>query len=192
MNQNSVDLVLIGDSLTFGYGVPKKDSWVYKLQEKYPYKNILNKGINGDTTSSMLTRYYKDVLIKKPKNIFIMGGTNDLLSGRNVDYIVKNIEIMIKEGLENNSNIIVGIPPIIIKDLAETLFMPSNYYKNCDENLSSLRESIINLQKKYPFKYIDFYTLTKNHVLSEKIFLDGIHLNIKGNTLLLNCFLDVF
>ena len=69
MNQNSVDLVLIGDSLTFGYGVPKKDSWVYKLQEKYPYKNILNKGINGDTTSSMLTRYYKDVLIKKPKNI---------------------------------------------------------------------------------------------------------------------------
>lgn len=192
MNQNSVDLVLIGDSLTFGYGVPKKASWVYKLQEKYPYKNILNKGINGDTTSSMLTRYYKDVLIKKPKNIFIMGGTNDLLSGRNVDYIVKNIEIMIKEGLENTSNIIVGIPPIIIKDLAETLFIPSNYYKNCDENLSSLRESIINLQKKYPFKYIDFYTLTKNHVLSEKIFLDGIHLNIKGNTLLLNCFLDVF
>lgn len=191
MNQNNPYLILIGDSLTFGYGVSKKDSWVYKLQEKFTSKIILNKGINGDTTSSMLTRYYKDVLSKNPKKIFIMGGTNDLLCGRNVDYIVKNLELMIKEGLGNNSEIIIGIPPIIIKDLAETLFMPSNYYKYCDENLSSLRSHIINLQKKYPFKYVDFYTLTKNHTLSEKIFLDGIHLNIKGNLLLFKCFLDI-
>lgn len=191
MCSNSYNLILIGDSLTFGFGVPKKDSWVFKLKEKFNSMNILNKGINGDTTSSMLTRYYKDVLSKSPKKIFIMGGTNDLLSGRDVNYISKNIELMIKEGLDNNAEILVGIPPLIIKEIAEKLFIPSNYYNHCFESLPLLRKSIINLQKKYPFKYIDFYELTKNHI-NEKIFLDGIHLNIEGNKLLLDCFLDVF
>ena len=79
-----IDMILFGDSLTFGFGVPKKNSWAYKLQEQFSNITILNKGINGDTTSSMLTRFYKDVTSKKPKKVFIMAGTNDLLSGRNI------------------------------------------------------------------------------------------------------------
>lgn len=187
MNSKNIDMILIGDSLTFGYGVSRKNSWVYKLQKEYDNLKILNKGVNGDTTSLMLTRYYKDVTKNLPKITFIMGGTNDLLSGRNVDYIIKNIELMIKESLDNNSSVIVAIPPIIIKNMAEAIFMPSPYYDHCAKNLPVLRDNIINLQKKYPFKYVDFYTLTKNHI-NEKIFLDGIHLNEKGNDLLFNFF----
>lgn len=190
MNSKNIDMILIGDSLTFGYGVSKKNSWVYKLQNEYNNLKILNKGVNGDTTSLMLTRYYRDVTKNLPKTTFIMGGTNDLLSGKNVDYIIKNIELMIKESLDNNSSIIVGIPPTIIKNMAEAIFMPSPYYDHCDKNLPILRDSIINLQKKYPFKYVDFYKLTKNHI-NEKIFLDGIHLNEKGNDLLFNFFKNV-
>lgn len=190
MNSNNVDMILFGDSLTFGFGVPKKESWSYKLQERFNDITILNKGINGDTTSSMLTRFYRDVISKSPNKIFIMGGTNDLLSGRNVDYIIGNLELMIKDSLETHSSVIVGIPPIIIKSLAEHLFMPSNYYTHCSDSLPILREEIINLQKKYPFKYVDFYTLTKTHI-NKKIFLDGIHLNSLGNKLLFRYFMDI-
>ena len=59
MNSKNIDMILIGDSLTFGYGVSKKNSWVYKLQNEYTNLKILNKGVNGDTTSLMLTRYIK-------------------------------------------------------------------------------------------------------------------------------------
>ena len=52
-----------------------------------------------------------------------------------------------------------------------------------------LRRRVFN--KKYPFKYVDLYKLTKDHI-NEKIFLDGIHLNKKGNELITNSILDVF
>lgn len=187
---SNIDIILFGDSLTFGFGVAKKDSWAYKLQEKFNNTIILNKGKNGDTTSSMLTRFYRDVTSNSPKKVFIMGGTNDLLSGRNVDYIVSNIELMIRDCLDIGSSVIIGIPPIIIKDLAEDLFMTSNYYNYCEKSLPLLKEKLISLQKKYPFKYADFYKLTKNHI-NEKIFLDGIHLNPLGNELLFRYIMDI-
>ncbi|MGL4570247.1 MAG: SGNH/GDSL hydrolase family protein [Clostridium sp.] len=190
MNSNKRCVVLLGDSLTFGYGVSKKDSFAYKIGESLNNVTILNKGINGDTTSSMLSRYFNDVIKNSPSTIFIMGGTNDLLSGRNVDYIIKNIELLIKEGLECKANIVVGIPPIILRSMAENLFMESNYYKNCEESLPILRNELINLNKKYPFKYVDLYELTKNHI-NERIFLDGIHLNALGNDLIFKAIVDV-
>ncbi|MEG1287267.1 MAG: GDSL-type esterase/lipase family protein [Clostridium sp.] len=190
MKSNERCVVLLGDSLTFGYGVSKKDSFAYKIGESLNNVTILNKGINGDTTSSMLSRYFNDVIKNNPSTIFIMGGTNDLLSGRNVDYIIKNIELLIKEGLEYKANIVVGIPPIILRSMAENLFMESNYYKNCEESLPILRNELINLNEKYPFKYVDLYELTKNHI-NERIFLDGIHLNALGNDLIFKAIMDV-
>jgi lysophospholipase L1-like esterase len=109
----NVNIFFFGDSLTFGYGVPKQNSWVYKLTQELPF-NASNKACNGETTTSMLTRYYNDVLIHHPQKIFLMGGTNDLLLGRSVASIIDNIEIMIKDALAIKSDIMIGLPPKII------------------------------------------------------------------------------
>lgn len=178
-----VDFLFIGDSLTFGYGVSKKDSFVYKIQNFKSEFSILNKGVNGDTSTGILSRFYKDVTLNKPKNVFIMCGTNDLLSGRNVDSIISNIEIMIKDSLSINSKVFIGIPPDIIKDLAFELFTPSNYYKNTEKFLPILREKLLSLKEKYPVTLIDFYSLTNKNKCNN-IYLDGIHLNPKGQNLL--------
>lgn len=180
-------LVLIGDSLTFGYGVPRKDSWVYNLSIELPI-NIINKGINGDTTPSMLSRFYNHVTCNNPTFIFIMGGTNDLLSGRSISSIVNNIEEMVKESL--NKTIFIGIPPCIIEKMAQNLFMPSSFYTYCSNNLPILRNKLIDLCNKYSIKYIDFYTLSINN-LEKSIFVDGIHLNSLGNNLMKNEFLKI-
>lgn len=180
-------LVLIGDSLTFGYGVPKKHSWVYNLSTELSI-NIINKGINGDTTPSMLSRFYSHVTTNNPDFIFIMGGTNDLLSGRTVDSIISNIEEMIKDSL--GKTIFLGIPPCIIEKMAQNLFMPSSFYTHCSNNLPVLRTKLIELCKKYSIKYVDFYALSINN-LEKSIFLDGIHLNSLGNNLMKNEFLKI-
>lgn len=177
------ELVLIGDSLTFGYGVPKKSSWTYKIQDSHKNLRILNKGINGDTSTGILSRFFKDIILSKPRKTFIMCGTNDLLSKRSVSSITSNIELMIKDCLSISSKIYIGIPPCIIKNLAEELFMPSDYYTYTTENLPILREKLFKLKEKYPITLIDFYSLTKSN-LNNKIFLDGIHLNDVGNNLL--------
>lgn len=177
---NKLDIIYIGDSLTFGYGVVKEKSWAYNLTHSLSFSS-LNKASNGDTTTSMLARYYKDVLVYLPSRIFIMAGTNDLLLGRSVTSIIENIEIMIKDGLDINSKITLGIPPRIIGDMANALFSPSHLYTYAENNLLILKDELIKICNKYKIPYINFYDLTLN---KNDIYLDGIHLTSFGHELL--------
>lgn len=176
--------VFLGDSLTYGYGVKPKDNWVNKLKTNY---NLIihNRGVNGSTTTDMLVRFQKDVFNLKPTSLFIMGGTNDLLSNRNVQSIIDNIELMIKDSLSTNIEVIIGIPPNIIPEIANRLFMRCDTYNYCKESLPLLRKSLIKLCNTYSLEYIDFYEITKNAENLENLYLDGIHLNPQGQDLLL-------
>lgn len=184
---NNIDIIFLGDSLTYGYGVPKEKSWVY-LTGSNLNLNYLNKGKNGDTTPSMLSRYYSNVLKYNPSKIFIMGGTNDLLCGRNVGYIIDNIELMIKDALCINSKIIIGIPPTLIGYMANELFFPSSFYEYAEIELQNLHNKLIQLCEKYSVSYIDFYSLKLN---KENLFTDGIHLNSLGNEIMSNAFINI-
>lgn len=174
---NSLDFIFFGDSLTFGYGVKKEYCWVTKIINKFNL-NAKNSGCNGDTTASMLSRYYKDVLSYNPNKIFIMGGSNDLMSGRSISSIIENLELMIKDALSINSTVIIGIPPIIFTNMAYRLFSESSFYNYVEKELPNLRSSLINLCDNYSISYIDFYNLTLNKI---DLYLDGVHLNINGH-----------
>ena len=156
-------ILCIGDSLTYGYGLAKDKTWANLLGNCLDIK-IINKGINGDTTPSMLNRLYENLIKHKPDITFIMGGTNDLLCGRKLFNIVDNIEEMILETLSNNSNVVIGIPPIIIKEMAEELFMPSQLYDYCFSSLPNLRTSLIKVCKKHNIEYVDFYNLSLKNI----------------------------
>lgn len=174
--------IFLGDSLIYGYGVNKKDNWVSKITELSSH-NILNKGVNGSTTTDMLVRFHRDVLKQQPSKVFIMGGTNDLLSNRSVESILSNIELMVKDLYNNNIEIILGIPPTIIPEMAYKLFMPTNTYDYCKKQLPILKDGILFICSKYKCKYIDFFTLTEANI-ENNIFLDGIHLTPFGHDIL--------
>jgi lysophospholipase L1-like esterase len=61
-------VVFFGDSIT--------DGW--KLDEYFPGKPYLNRGISGQTTSQMLVRVRQDVIDLQPKVVIILAGTNDI------------------------------------------------------------------------------------------------------------------
>jgi lysophospholipase L1-like esterase len=61
-------VVFFGDSIT--------DIW--KLDESFPGKPYVNRGIGGQTTSQMLVRYRQDVINLQPKAVVILAGTNDI------------------------------------------------------------------------------------------------------------------
>jgi lysophospholipase L1-like esterase len=61
-------VVFFGDSIT--------DSW--KLEEFFPHKPYINRGISGQTTSQMLVRFRQDVIDLQPKAVVILAGTNDI------------------------------------------------------------------------------------------------------------------
>lgn len=185
---NHFDIIFLGDSLTFGYGVPKQNSWVYKIAHEL-YSSSLNKACNGDTTTSMLSRYYDDVIKYNPSNVFIMCGTNDLLLGRTVTSIIDNIELMIKDAIDINSKVIIGIPPNIIGSMANELFSPSHLYGYAEKELLTLKTELINLCNKYKLEFINFYDLTLNNT---GIYLDGIHLTTLGHELMYKKWLNTF
>jgi len=61
-------VVFFGDSIT--------DLW--KLDESFPGKGYINRGIGGQTTSQMLVRFRQDVINLEPKATVILAGTNDI------------------------------------------------------------------------------------------------------------------
>lgn len=61
-------VVFFGDSIT--------DIW--KLDESFPGKPYVNRGIGGQTTSQMLVRFRQDVIDLHPKVVVILAGTNDI------------------------------------------------------------------------------------------------------------------
>jgi len=75
--------VLMGDSIT--------DCWMDNDPEFFVKYNLVCRGISGQTTSHMLTRFRKDVVELHPKYVCITGGTNDV--GRNWCWL-DNDEVM--------------------------------------------------------------------------------------------------
>ena len=61
-------IVFFGDSIT--------DSW--HLEEYFPGKPYINRGIGGQTTPQMLVRFRQDVIDLHPKVVVILAGTNDI------------------------------------------------------------------------------------------------------------------
>ncbi len=61
-------VVFFGDSIT--------DLW--KLEEYFPGKPYINRGISGQTTPQMLVRFRQDAIDLQPKVVIILAGTNDI------------------------------------------------------------------------------------------------------------------
>lgn len=171
--------ICIGDSLTTGFGINKEFSWFELLKSSSNFE-LINKGVNGDTTTGILSRYYKDVIINSPCYLFIMAGTNDFLLNRSLNSVEENLSLIIKEALENNIAPFIGIPPIIDESLAIKQWDSNINYSIVNNKLKSYRSYIITLCKKLNLKYIDFYSLfndiNKKHT-GNSLYLDGIHPN---------------
>jgi len=112
------NILILGDSLSAGYGIKQEKSWVYLLQEKldqqYPQYQIVNASISGDTTANGLNRLPQALQQYQPKLVIIELGANDGLRGLPLSYAKKNLEKIIQLGLEQHTKILlVGmrIPP---------------------------------------------------------------------------------
>jgi len=76
-------VVFMGDSIT--------DFW--RLDQYFPARPYVNRGIGGQTTPQMLVRMYPDVIDLKPAVMIVLAGTND---------IARNTGPMTAELIEDN------------------------------------------------------------------------------------------
>ena len=91
----SVTIVALGDSLTYGWNANKGylDFFKDTLKKRYPESplTIINSGIPGDTADGGLARLDTDVIRHKPDCVLIQFGLNDAFTGYSVEQFYSNL-----------------------------------------------------------------------------------------------------
>ena len=114
-------ILILGDSLSAGFGMDVEDSWVHlleiRLQEKGHSYRILNSSVSGDTTQGGLTRLPRLLDRYQPEIVIIELGGNDGLRGINPDVTRKNMTLMIQKSRQSGAQVLLAG----INDSADTL-----------------------------------------------------------------------
>ncbi len=170
-------LVVLGDSLTEGYGVSKDSAFPALLEKKIKSsgKNwtVVNAGISGSTTASGPGRikWLLKSNSERPKLILVILGANDGLRGLKPEQSEKNLSQIIDMIQKEKIDVILG-----------GLYMPPNYGKDYTEKFKKIYS---NVSTKYKIKLIPFI-LEGVGGQSDKNLADGIHPNEKGHEIVAN------
>ncbi|WP_442915662.1 arylesterase [Marinobacter sp. C2H3] len=168
-------LLILGDSLSAGYGVPTETAWVQLLRQRLvdrglEHWDVVNASISGETTDGGARRL-PDLLEKhRPDIVMVELGGNDGLRGFPPDVIRANLTTMITESQKAGARVVlVGMQ------------IPPNYGQRYTEAFAGLYPS---LSDRYgtalvPFFLADIY----NH--DELMQNDGIHPTEAGQPRLL-------
>lgn len=172
-------IVCIGDSLTYGYMLPRKKAWPNLLSELTEHR-VINKGINGDTTAGMLSRFQTDVVTEKPSRLILMGGTNDFSNGQDYKTAASNLKTMIMQCKYYMIKPMVLIPiPIISTE--PVLLMKAGMV---NAQIDKLKDELIEFQSINVFDLIDLKEEMIEILNTENLadyYLDDLHLNYEGN-----------
>jgi acyl-CoA thioesterase-1 len=111
-------IMVVGDSLSSGYGLAGAPSWVQMLEdhierEAYEYA-VINASIAGDTSSGGLSRLPGLLSRHHPDIVIIELGGNDGLRGQPISLLRNNLATMIEEVLAAGARPLltgIQIPP---------------------------------------------------------------------------------
>jgi lysophospholipase L1-like esterase len=165
-------VVFFGDSIT--------DIW--RLDESFPGKPYVNRGIGGQTTSQMLVRFRQDVINLQPRAVVILAGTND---------IAGNTGPITNEDIEANYASIAELARAHGIKVVFSSILPVNNYTPESQDFFAQRpmERVLALNrwlKDYcaanDLTYLDYFTAVVDDkgLLKRDLANDGLHPNKTG------------
>ncbi len=159
-------IVFLGNSITQG------GNWKKLLGDS----TVINRGIGGDITFSMLLRL-DDVIQRKPSKIFLLIGINDISKGIPEEVIMENIFTIVAKLRSSKAEVFVqSVLPVnpSVKDF------PKKYDKQ--EQVTVLNTQLKKYAERLRYTFVDLYPkfLDKENRLDVKYTNDGLHLNAAG------------
>ncbi|UUM29056.1 arylesterase [Acinetobacter colistiniresistens] len=169
-------ILILGDSLSAGYGIDVKQGWVQLLQQRldqqYPKQHeVVNASVSGETTSGALARLPKLLQTYKPEVVVIELGGNDGLRGQPPQMIQKNLAQLVQLSQKQKANVLLF-----------GMKIPPNYgtaYNTAFENNYKV------VSQQYQVKLLPFFLegiAGHKHLIQN----DQIHPNAKAQPMLLN------
>jgi acyl-CoA thioesterase-1 len=166
--ENSLKVMLYGDSLMAGYGLPQNKNLTSELTRNFKESNpsliFINASISGNTSKNGLARVDWS-LGDKPNIVILCLGANDMLRGLDPALINNNLDVIITKFKKNNAIVILA-----------GMLSP----KSMGPDYQSAFDSIYpELSKKYSLIYMPF--LLEGVALEKELLLaDYKHPNAKG------------
>ncbi|MDR3247067.1 MAG: SGNH/GDSL hydrolase family protein [Prevotellaceae bacterium] len=164
-------VVFIGNSITQG--------WASKRPDFFTSNNYIGRGISGQTSPQLLSRFRRDVIDLKPAAVLINIGTNDIAENTGTydeEFTLGNIKSMAELAKANKIKVILSsVTPVKEYPWRKEI-------KNVPEMIQSLNAKIKAYATANKFAYVDYYSSMhdENHALIGSYGTDGVHPNAKG------------
>jgi acyl-CoA thioesterase-1 len=111
-------VLVVGDSLSAGYGLRREDAWPTLLQQRLsqsrPDWQVFNASISGDTTANGRSRLPALLRAQQPGLVVLALGANDGLRGQPPQAMADNLSAMIDDARKSGARVLlVGmrLPP---------------------------------------------------------------------------------
>ena len=168
----SLRVVFLGDSIT--------DGW--RLNEYFPDRDFINRGIGGQITGQMLGRMKQDVIDLKPAAVLILAGTNDVARGVPALTIQHHLAMMADLADAHK-----------IKPIFASILPVSSYHKGENPRfemtlvrppaaIKALNEWLMSFCKSRGYVYADYFSALADArgLLKPEYADDGLHPNSLG------------
>ena len=169
-------VVFLGDSIT--------DGW--PLNQYFPGKPYINRGISGQITGQMLGRMKADVLDLKARVVVVLGGTNDLARGVKLSVIQNNLAMIATLAQAH------GVKPVMA-----SILPISDYHKSKDpdyersrhrppDRIRQLNQWARRMCADRGFVYLDYHSKLADAIgqLKAALSSDGLHPDSEGYKLM--------
>lgn len=168
-------ILVVGDSLSAGYGINVNEGWVSLLARRleaqgYGYR-VVNASSSGETTGGGLTRLPRALDLHKPELVILELGSNDGLRGLPIAQMRANLEAMI--GLAKSRGARV---------LLLGMQIPPNYGPTYT---SGFHAAFVDLAKQHQLPLVPFF-LDRVALRTDLMQDDELHPNAAGQPLLLD------
>ena len=174
--------VLFGDSITEG--------WAREHGQWLNEHNFAGRGISGQTTMQMLSRFRQDVIELNPEYVVILAGINDI--GRNNGYIsventFKNLVSMVQLAQAN------GIKPVMCTLLPADTIGWRKRVGDPRPQIDSLNQLIRSYAAANGIPLVDYHTPMKTEAgaLAPAFARDAVHPNLAGYLVMEKALLEV-
>jgi len=166
-------IVVLGDSISAGYGLEAGTGWVTLLQQKFNKNNksytIFNESISGDTTAGGLARINHVLSRHQPEIILLELGANDGLRGLSPKIMKNNLAEMVKRSQKAGAKV-----------LLLSMRIPPNYGKRYVDMFYNVYPQ---LAKEMSIPYVPFI-LEDVALVKELMQKDGLHPNAKAQAMI--------
>jgi lysophospholipase L1-like esterase len=169
-------VVFMGDSIT--------DIW--PLEQYFPGKGYINRGIGGQTTPQMLVRFREDVINLQPAVVVILAGTNDIAGNTgpmSLEEIEANYASMAELGRAHNIRVVFSsvIPVHNYTPKAANFFVQRPMSKIRELNRWMQEYCRVN-----GYVYLDYFNALIDDAgfLKKELADDGLHPNPAGYSIM--------